>query len=74
MTTAEMERGSSPSAFMRRKVSRHEMPTSTRMRVVEVCTRAQFPRLPLASTETDTLIRSQDTLETCESGSNFLAS
>src|SRR5207244_1009749 len=54
--------------------SRHEMPASTRIRVVDVWTRAQFPRLPLASTETDTLIRSQDTLETCGSGSNFLVS
>src|SRR5882672_8916651 len=74
MTIAESERGSSPSAFMRRKVSRHEIPTSTRMRVVDVCTKAQFPRLPLASIVTDTLIRSQDTLETCGCGSNFLVS
>src|SRR5215467_6791668 len=74
MTIADRRRGSSPSAFMRRKVSRQEMPASTKIRVVDVCTRAQFPRLPLASTETDTLIRSEDTLEPCGSGSNSLIS
>jgi hypothetical protein len=41
---------------MRLKVSRQEIPASTRIRVVEVCTTALFPRLPLASTETDTAI------------------
>jgi hypothetical protein len=42
---------------MRLKVSRQEMPASTRMRVDELCTIVLFPRLPLASTETDTPMR-----------------
>src|SRR5690242_2116222 len=54
MTMADSERGSSPADFNRLKVSRHESPASTRMRVAELCTIAQFPRLPLASTDTDT--------------------
>ena len=40
----------------RLKVSRPERPASTRMRVALVATSAQFPRLPLASTDTDTPI------------------
>ena len=51
---AESASGSSPTACMRLKVSRQEIPASTRMRVDELCTIALFPRLPLASTETDT--------------------
>jgi hypothetical protein len=51
---AESECGSSPAAFMRLNVSRHEIPASTRIRVDELCTIVLFPRLPLASTETDT--------------------
>jgi len=39
---------------MRLKVSRQEIPASTRMRVEELSTMAEFPRLPLASTETET--------------------
>jgi hypothetical protein len=39
---------------MRLKVSRQEIPASTRIRVDELCTTVLFPRLPLASTETDT--------------------
>src|SRR5262249_1025041 len=54
MTIAERARGSSPACFSRLKVSRQEMPVSTRTRVRVVATRAQFPRLPLASTETVT--------------------
>jgi hypothetical protein len=46
--------GSSPSTFIRLKVSRQEMPASTRMRVLALATKAQFPRLPLASIETFT--------------------
>src|SRR5271163_1740544 len=46
----------SPSTRSRLKVSRPEKPASTRMRVLLVATRAQFPRLPLASTDTDTPI------------------
>src|SRR5271154_899285 len=39
---------------MRLKVSRQEIPASTRIRVDELSTIALFPRLPLASTETET--------------------
>ncbi len=39
---------------MRLKVSRHEMPASTRIFVRELATNAQFPLLPLASIETVT--------------------
>ena len=46
----------SPSTRSRLKVSRPERPASTRIRVVLVATSAQFPRLPLASTDTDTPI------------------
>jgi hypothetical protein len=42
---------------MRLKVSRQEIPASTRIRVDELCTIVLFPRLPLASTETDTAMR-----------------
>jgi hypothetical protein len=37
-------------------VSRQEIPASTRMQAHELSTSAVFPRLPLASTETETLI------------------
>ena len=43
-------------ARSRLKVSRPDRPASTRMRVALVATSAQFPRLPLASTDTDTAI------------------
>src|ERR1019366_2206230 len=46
----------SATARSRLKVSRPERPASTRMRVELVATSEQFPRLPLASTETDTPI------------------
>src|ERR1700746_2278653 len=52
MSMAESECGSSPSDFMRLKVSRQEMPASTRIFVLELDTSAQFPRLPEASMET----------------------
>jgi hypothetical protein len=39
---------------MRLKVSRHEIPASTRIFVRELATNVQFPRLPLASIETVT--------------------
>src|ERR671936_2203870 len=48
--------GSSPTAFMRRKVSRQEMPASTRMRVRELATTALLPLLPLARTVRRTAI------------------
>ena len=51
------ECGSSPASFMRLKVSRQEMPASTRILVDELRTIMLFPRLPLASTETDTPMR-----------------
>jgi hypothetical protein len=38
------------------KVSRPDSPASTSIRVELVATSAQFPRLPLASTDTDTHI------------------
>src|SRR5271168_1886499 len=72
MTMAESEWGSSPAAFMRLKVSRHEMPASTRMRVRVLCTMAQLPRLPLASTESDMPMSSEHTRMTCGNGSDFL--
>src|SRR5437899_5958591 len=54
MSTAESACGSWPSDLSLLKVSRQEMPASTRMRVLELSTIAVFPRLPLASTETET--------------------
>ncbi len=51
---ADKECGSCPAARMRLKVSRQEIPASTRIHVVELCTIELFPRLPLASTETET--------------------
>src|SRR4029077_13700221 len=71
---AESERGSSPRTLNRLKVSRQEIPASTRIFVFEVCTTALFPRLPLASTDTDTPIYSQNTRSCCGTGSNFLVS
>src|SRR5258708_22785752 len=56
MTIAESACGSSPSALRRLNISRQEMPASTRIRVQALATTAQFPRLPLASTVTLTLI------------------
>ena len=50
----ESECGSSPSAFMRLKVSRQEIPASTSTRVLELLTSAVLPRLPLANTVKDT--------------------
>src|ERR1700693_6567775 len=71
---AESDRGSSPRTFNRLKVSRQEIPASTRIFVFEVCTTALLSRLPLASTDTDTPICSQDTRYPCGIGSNFLVS
>src|SRR5215469_3044049 len=51
---AESECGSSPSIFIRLKVSRHEMPASSRIFVRALAMIALFPRLPLASSETET--------------------
>jgi hypothetical protein len=51
---AEIDAGSSPSNFMRLKVSRQEIPASTRIFVRELATSAQFPLLPLASIVTMT--------------------
>src|SRR4051812_18555694 len=44
--------GSSPIAFMRLNISRHEIPASTSIFVLELQTSAQFPRLPEASIDT----------------------
>jgi hypothetical protein len=52
MRMAERDWGSSLNDFMRLKVSRQEMPASTRIFVLELETSAQFPRLPEASMET----------------------
>ena len=54
MTMALSDAGSSPSARRRLKVSLQEMPASTRILVRDVCTTAVLPRLPLASTDTET--------------------
>jgi len=56
---------------MRLKVSRQEMPASTKMRVQLLATMAQLPRLPLAKSETDTLIGSQHTCKAAEPGVTF---
>ena len=58
---AESDRGSSPSTFMRLKVSRQEIPASTRIFGLRSLTTALLPRLPLASTDTDTPICPQHT-------------
>ena len=57
--------------FIRLKVSRQEMPASTRMRVEELATSAQLPRLPEASIETLTPMASKHTLSPCGTASNF---
>src|SRR5215468_2144592 len=74
MSTAERDLGSSESAFMRLKVSRHEIPASTRIFVFDVCMTALFPRLPLASTDIDTPICPQDTRSHCGTASTFMVS
>ncbi len=51
---AEISSARSPSARNRLQVSRPDSPASTRIRVALVATSAQFPRLPLASTDTET--------------------
>src|SRR5437667_9432802 len=51
---AESWCGSSPTAFKRLKVSRQEIPASTKTRVRELHTSAVLPRLPLASTVRET--------------------
>src|SRR5579884_1941429 len=57
MTIALSDSGSLPWAFNRLKVSRQEMPASTRIRVDELSTMAALPRLPLANTDRDTPMR-----------------
>src|SRR6185312_5494008 len=54
MTIAFSWCGSSPTAFKRLKVSRQEIPASTKTRVRELHTSAVLPRLPLASTVRET--------------------
>src|SRR5437764_4340399 len=72
MRMAEISRGSRPSDLRRLKVSRQEIPASTRIRALELSTIAQFPPLPLASIETQTPMSLEHTFNCCESGSNFL--
>src|SRR5215471_14866348 len=74
MRTAESDLGSSASTLIRLKVSRQEIPASTRIFVVDVCTSALFPRLPLASNDTDTLILLQHNRSLCGRASTFLVS
>jgi hypothetical protein len=64
-------RGSSPAAFMRLKVSRQDIPASTRMVVVALRMMALFPRLPEASTETETPMTFEHTRSRSGNGSNF---
>src|ERR1019366_2836523 len=71
MRIAESVCGSSPSVFIRLKVSRQEMPASTRILVQALATTAQFPRLPLASIETHTPMTAAYA-PTLWIGSNFL--
>jgi len=58
---------------MRLKVSRQEMPASTRILVHALATIAQFPRLPLASMETHRLMLAAYA-HSLWIASNFLAS
>src|SRR4051812_12582380 len=69
---AERVCGSSPPAFMRLKVSRQEIPASTRMVVEALRTIALFPRLPEASTETETPMAFEHTRSRSGNGSTFL--
>src|SRR5579863_2331491 len=68
---AESECGSSPSALMRLKVSRQEIPASTRIFVVALATIAQLPRLPEASMETLTPILASILAHPVDSGVTF---
>src|SRR5262249_12529478 len=65
-------RGSRPIDFSRLKISRQEIPASTRIRALELSTRAAFPRLPLASTETETPMCLEHTFKYYGYGSNCL--
>src|SRR5262249_38189558 len=68
MRMAEISRGSRPSDFSLLNVSRHESPASTKMRALELSTIAVFPRLPLASTETETAMFGSIPLTSVETG------
>src|SRR3974390_3915108 len=78
MRIAESECGSSPSAFIRLKASRQEIPASTKILVLALATIAQLPRLPDASMDRLTPIGSdpcrQHTRPGCGFGSYFLVS
>src|SRR6185312_16775132 len=65
---AEISRGLRPTDFSRLKVSRQEIPASTRMQAFELSTSEVFPRLPLASTETETLMLRSIHSSTVETG------
>ena len=58
-------------AFMRLKVSRQEIPASTRRVVEALRMMALFPRLPEASTETETPMAFEHTRSRSGNGSNF---
>src|ERR1700722_5156460 len=60
-----------PSARSRLKVSRPDKPASTRIRVVLEATSVQFPRLPLASTDTDTPMAASLRLSAVETAAVF---
>ena len=60
---AESERGSSLPFFIRWKVSRQEIPASTKILVSELEIIVLFPRMPLASTETETAMLEEYSLE-----------
>src|SRR5579863_10315012 len=68
---AESECGSSPSALMRLKVSRQEIPASTRIFVVALATIAQLPRLPEASMETLTPMLASILVHPVDTGVTF---
>src|SRR3954470_1798865 len=59
---------------MRLKVSRHEIPASTRILVEALATSAQLPRLPEASMETLTPMAASIPLVPVESRVTFVAS
>src|SRR5947207_15024284 len=61
---------SSPADFMRLRVSRQEMPASTRMLPQELETTVQLPRLPLAKTVMRTAIAVQHSGNLAKDGSS----
>src|SRR5581483_2423285 len=72
ISTADNDWASSPIAFIRLKISRQEMPASTRMRVLELATMALLPRLPLAKIETQTPMILQHSRNCLWKGSDYM--